>query len=528
MKIPSRIALQNKTTRHYLSDRKSGLSKTFNPSTSLLVVEELDNGNYHIYFERTGVDVTQYFASNIFSGHKASSPRREWSIEIADDLLRFARIKDVLTGEYLRCQTDDSPSPNRPDAAVHWSILNKEEVAQVDMRIVINGTPMNSDELETLRKASAPNGDKKYFDRINEDNRVMGNLVEYASKQGENSWINLEGVDGTKSKAFFYGNAHIIVTPQEKLSSGCKKLCSENDVDLDDYKTKVEYVVQYAVGRNTTVQTVLCTSAMMVTSGVITSMLIKGMVAMFEQVVGRAILGLTEVGALTIEQSMSVEMAYMRCMSWMYSSSGWAASLFRCVLRFSVYAVVAYIVLYFTLPFLIRAYTYQILISNFSDKQIRIRVPHLDNVDNASKYKQEDQLLSPVSDVEHWITINDIPFKVTDKVVYQSLMYFANDNTFLEGMGDLITFNTVYSETEESNNRVCLTTLIPRFPDNSINITESKGSTDFKKIYNDSKGKNKVLSLEKTVDDYRVEMTMSALSGADNNEYNSICNVFDK
>jgi hypothetical protein len=526
MNIPTRAALQNKSSRYYYCDRRAALSKAFKPGTALLVFEEAGDGTYYIRFERTGKQLIQGFHQDITNAETDTAVKIKWEISLADDLLNLYTIKNSTTNEFLKCLSDEDLSGN-PDAnATYWSILDKTAVADVEMRVVLNATPCDPQRYEEILKASAPNGDKQFFDKLNEDSRKMGRLIEYAGNKDEQEWINIESKGGKKGKVIFYGDAHILILPQETLSPGCIAMCKEAKLNIDDYKTKVEYVVMYTVGRNTTVQTIFCVSALTVLSEVITSLLVKGFVKMFEQVMGKILTGLTESSLLAIEEAMQVQMAYMRCMSWIYSG-GWLAAGLRCIVRLSVYAVIAYAVLYYLLPFLLKAYKYQLLLSNFSKKKVRIRIPYLDNVDNADKYKKEDLLLLPVSNVDKWITINDVPFKITDKLVNQAEIQFSNDNIFLEGLGELTRFNGIDEKEVESIDSVCLTTLIPRFGDNSINIAGSNGSTDFRKIYDDNKGKNKVKNLSKDVAGFRVELTMNPLSGATDNAYNSVCNIFD-
>ncbi|WNJ97622.1 hypothetical protein RND59_15930 [Vibrio ruber] len=527
MKIPTRFTLINKHTGYYISDRYEKLSSRFNPISSLLTHEENDDGSYTIKFERTELPLLSGFHSDITVNASDVATRGEWEVELIDPLYNLCKFKHKETGEYLKCGSLQGNGGHNNDSSV-WSIISKEDVAQVDLRMVSNNFACNDEQLTKLKKAAQTTKDNSFFEELNAHNEIIGKMVELASKTPADRWLPLESSDGISWYFGFGENQGIMVTQQNNLSDECKGLCTQHSVNLDDYATKVQFVVQYTTSRGTTVQTILANSISLITSMAISQMLISGFVAMFERVVGGTIAAISESGLISVESAMATEMAYMRCMSWLYSP-GWVAGGVRFLARMSIYALVGYVVLITIVPFLIRDYKYQLLVSNFTKSSLlRIKVPYVSNVDNSSKYKDINEVLQPVTKASETVTINGFEYKVLKNMVSQGLIYFGNDNTFLEGMSELVTVTETDADGKDAKESICLMTDIPRFSDNKINAVSNNGKSDFSNIFAQNISEYTSAKFDNVVVNKRVEFNMlPSLSGAENNSYNSVCNIYD-
>lgn len=148
--IPNRFTLQNKETGYYISDRFEKLSTTFNPLTSLLNITKNEDGTYSIIFERTGLPLIIGFHDEITINPENIRNLGNWEVEFLDGFYNLCKLKHKDTNTYLKCGTvlESNHEENSSDV---WSLLNKSDVSQIDMRIVSNSFVCSDEELNNLK-----------------------------------------------------------------------------------------------------------------------------------------------------------------------------------------------------------------------------------------------------------------------------------------------------------------------------------------------------------------------------------------
>ncbi|WP_129121185.1 hypothetical protein [Veronia nyctiphanis] len=179
-----------------------------------------------------------------------------------------------------------------------------------------------------------------------------------------------------------------------------------------------------------------------------------------------------------------------------------------------VVAVIA-IVIDLLINQLFKEYHFSFEVYNITSKPLTdLGFPYMDNVDKSAAKGTSTNVLGPATIGNP--QCSPIPgFKTNEPIISIASYYMVNDSTFFEGLGMI--FNANLDIKNISN--VCAVADIPRFSDNSISALFNVDKEKFESTYKHQEGANKVLRVEKNCDDFSVVMTMSKLSGADENSY---------
>jgi hypothetical protein len=377
--------------------------------------------------------------------------------------------------------------------------------------------------------ANGGSGTKQYFEFIQNKQKKLAALVKNINQTGEKAWTE-ENYSGENIKRYAAYNGATCNIVSQDLDIQSKTELSQK-VSLKDAKfDKCIYVTfdsgdgltliqQFAVlGIGSFVGPQLSNIILNTVSAVVRQMsiaLTRTLASIEEAETGIEAVAETFEGTLeevVAEGEILVEIELATFIGEGIIAVGAA------LMEFLLPIIATFLLIYLFEEYLLKRYVFYLDVINITEDNLVFNIPYLYNIDKSKAIIPSNMTLSKVrfGDSINLPGISNVT--TNDILVSKATCLFVGDSKFFKGIGAIVAVNP-------NPNTGFKTVLgmvdIPRFINNSIDCWFNENAQNYESLFDDRSGAHKDYKHTSKYEHYKAIITMSELSGADNDTYYS-------
>ena len=513
-----------------------------------MVVAEVDqDGNNYIALESTKTGL------NDGNWHHLAVARKGTSLKLYVDGALSAEgtasgVANISNGNEFKLGrslvgVDDkfAPDAHYDDLRLYDVALPDEEIANLfTLSETENSTNLyslghytigNEKARKLIQKAvSGGSGTEDYFNFMLKNRKKVGDLVKHVSDNDERAWVDGKDRDGNPIRYANINDSYISLSTSPSLGKKALNTLAEQNVDVSKAKFSAGITIRIDSGEGLTLVQELAIIGLdlVITDKLIMPLLTKlvqKLTPLLTNVFRKGVNEGVDNARIEGENSTVEPLEIAEGLPPIEVKVSTSSKLLRFGKGFGSFAVscaIAYVIGLLIEKVVLRKYIHYMDIINVTESDLEVSFPYLYNLQDADKSGDDARTLHAVQEGAE-VKLPGVGDVTTEDILLaKAECLFSNKSEFLKGIGYLI--KLAHPDGQDKNNlkNVIATIDIPRLEKNSIATWFNESSTDYESLFNSKDGVNKETKIEMNSGDYRSILTMSALSGADNNTYYSV------